>query len=263
MKQFDMRRFGLVLKLDFAEGIKPLLWNALLMVLVYLFFFWGAWHGFYRGGNSEQVQDVCMTVGSFACIAMYIYFLASVNRIFRDVQQKQKLTTYLMLPATNFEKFLSRWIYILVFSIAGGILALLVADAIHAVYLLLSGLPVHWATGFFINVMDIKINYRTGPLIWLTVYSLLIFIHAFALLGGVLFRRYHFVATGAVFVSLVSVWAWLMNVTGMYRVVWGWSYNTIAAIEIGVFTVGIVVLTCLSYWLFCRYQVITRKLVNL
>ena len=30
-----MRRFGLVLKLDFAEGMKPLLWNALLMVLVY------------------------------------------------------------------------------------------------------------------------------------------------------------------------------------------------------------------------------------
>ena len=261
MKQFDMRRFGLVLRLDFAEGLKPLLWNALLMVLVYLFFFWGAWHGFYRGTN--QVQDVCMTVGGFSCIAMYVYFVASVNRIFRDVQQKQKLTSYLMLPATNLEKFLSRWVFMLVFSVVGGIVAFLLADVIHAAYLSLSGLPVHWATSFFVDAMDIKVNYRTGPRIWLMVCSLLVFIHAFFLLGGVLFRRYHFVATSAVFVLLLSVWTWLMNVTGVSQLTWELTYNTVAAIEITIFIVVTVLLTCLSYWLFCRYQVITRKLVNL
>ena len=267
MKQFDMRRFGLVLKLDFAEGIRPLLWNALLMVLVYLGFFWFSYNVSMKNITGIEdpgyVRGVCQAVGAFGCIAMYVYFVASAVRIFRDVQQKQKLTTYLMLPATNLEKFLSRWVYMMVFSIVGGLLAFFVADALHATYLLLMGQPAQWASGFLLNLMDIKVNYRTGPLVCLTVYSLLTIIHAFFLLGGVLFRRYHFVATGAVFVSLVSVWTWLMNVTGMYRVAWGWSYNTIAAIEIGIFTVGIVVLTCLAYWLFCRYQVITRKLVNL
>ena len=39
MKNFDMTRFGRVLKLDFAEGLKTMMWGALCMLLLYLFFF--------------------------------------------------------------------------------------------------------------------------------------------------------------------------------------------------------------------------------
>ena len=42
MKDFDMKRFGQVLKLDFAEGKKTMMWGALAMTLLYLFFFWFA-----------------------------------------------------------------------------------------------------------------------------------------------------------------------------------------------------------------------------
>ena len=42
MKQFDMTRFGRVLKLDFYEGRKAMMWGTLCMLLLYLFFFWFA-----------------------------------------------------------------------------------------------------------------------------------------------------------------------------------------------------------------------------
>lgn len=264
MKQFDMRRFGLVLKLDFAEGMKPLLWNALLMVLVYLFMFWFCYNVSMKNvinpNSPEYIRAVCANVGMTGCIAMYIFFVACASRIFRDVQKKQKLTSYLMLPATNLEKFLSRWVYILVFSIVGGILALFVADIFHAAWLSLRGLPVYWASSMFIGAFDSTDKYWE---VVVEVYCMLGFIYAFFLLGGVFFKRYHLAATGGVGVLLVSGFSWLMRVTGLYKQYKDLTWETSAAIDITVPIVGIVLFIWLSYWLFCRYQVITRKLVNL
>lgn len=260
-----MRRFGLVLRLDFAEGMKPLLWNALLMVLVYLFMFWFCYNvsmkNFVNPDSPEYIRGVCEAVGMTGCIAMYVYFVASIVRIFRDVQKKQKLTTYLMLPATNLEKFLSRWVYMMVFSIVGGLLAFFVADALHAVWLLAMNHPVYWASGFFIEMFP----YGTAKY-WQTVvelYCMLVFIHAFFLLGGVFFKRYHFAATGGVGLLLLTGLSWLLRVTGLYKQYYDLIWETSAAIDIAFTLFGIVLFTGLSYWLFCRYQVITRKLVNL
>ena len=276
MKQFDMRRFGLVLKLDFAEGIRPLLWNALLMVFVYLFLFWMAHNVEMRGDDVSYVKVVCEVISNVACVAMYVYFIASVCRIFRDVQQKQKLTTYLMLPATNLEKFLSRWIYMLVFSIVGGIFAFFVADVLHVVWLCLKGYPVFWSSSFFMSKFSINYNPDSGYL-WswsqMLVYSIFLFVYAFFLLGGVFFRRYHFVATSAVGLLLwVGSFSLLSTIESYYFAMFydGSSiddlafYTKVFAFVEVVFVIGgIALLTWLSYWLFCRYQVITRKLVNL
>ena len=262
MKQFDMRRFGLVLKLDFAEGMKPLLWNALLMVLVYLFMFWFCYKvsmkNFVNPDSPEYIRGVCEAVGMTGCITMYIFFVACASTLFRNVQKKQQLTSYLMLPATNLEKFLSRWIYMLAVSVVGGILAFFVADILHAAWLFVMGRPVYWASGFFIETFP----YGTAKY-WQTVvelYCMLVFVHAFYFCGSVLFKRYHFVATGAVGLLLLTGLSWLLRITGLYKHL---TWETSAAIDIAFTLVGIVLLTWLSYWLFCRYQVITRKLVNL
>ena len=260
-----MRRFGLVLRLDFAEGMKPLLWNALLMVLVYLFMYWFCYNVSMKDAISpyslEYVRGVCRAVSTTGCVTMYIFFIASVSRIFRDVQKKQKLTTYLMLPATNLEKFLSRWVYVLVFSIVGGFLTFFVADAFQAAWLFVMGRPVYWASGFFFDACP----YGTSKY-WQTVvelYCILVFIHAFFLLGGVFFKRYHLAATGGVGVLLVVGFSWLMQVTGLDKQQDNLTWGTSAAIDIAFTLVGIVLFIWLSYWLFCRYQVVTRKFVNL
>ena len=262
MKQFNMRRFGLVLRLDFAEGMKPLLWNALLMLLVYLFMFWFAYNVGMKNAinpnSPEYIRGVCESVGMTGCITMYFFFIVSVSRIFRNVQKKQTLTTYLMLPASNLEKFLSRWVYMLVFSIVGGILAFFVADIFHAAWLSLKGLPVYWASGMFIDAFDLRDKYWE---VVVEIYCMLGFIHAFFLLGGVLFKRYHFVATSAVGVLLLSGLLSLMRITSLDTMTIPWE--TSVFVDITGMLLAIIFLTCLSYWLFCRYQVVTRKFVNL
>ena len=78
MKNFNMTRFGHVLKLDFAEGRKAMMWGALCMLLLYLFFFWFACN---IGMKVSVVNDwdtyigsICEAVGVFSLLAMYIFF---------------------------------------------------------------------------------------------------------------------------------------------------------------------------------------------
>ena len=263
MKQFDMRRFGLVLKLDFVEGWKPLLWNALLMVLAYLFMFWFCYNVSMKAAtpySPEYVRGVCKAVGTTGYVTIYIFFVVCASTVFRNVQKKQKLTSYLMLPATNLEKFLSRWIYMLAMSLVGGILTFFVADILHAAWLGLNGYPVYWASNLFLSAFSGSDKYWE---VIVEVYCMQGLIYAFFFLGGVFFKRYHFVATGGVGLLLLSGFSWLLRVLGIYKHYDALAWKTSAAIDIAVTFAGIVLFIWLSYWLFCRYQVITRKLVNL
>jgi hypothetical protein len=270
MKQLDAKRFGQVLKLDFAEGLKPMMWGALAMTLLYLFFFWFAHSIGYKDIFIEPGPDslrlltkmICEAVGAFSLIAMFIFFLVAASILYRSEQKKQQRIAWLMLPATNLEKFLSRWIYMVVFSLVGGMLTFFIADAIHIAYLWISRNPVMTATPFFFNTFPHQGKY--DPLLnIINVYGMMITIHAFFLLGSVLFRKYHFIISGALVVLAFAVIASLYNASGLY-VYNGVMARTVTDIVFIVFEVcAIVLFTWLTYRLFCRWQVVTHIFVNL
>jgi hypothetical protein len=281
MKNFDTKRFGNVLKLDFAEGMKPMMWGVLCMVLLYLFFFWFAHEIAFHNSRWDYVQDpgqlmemrintICEAVGAFGAIAMFIFFLIAASTLYRGEQKKQQRIAWLMLPASNLEKFTSRWIYLLVFSIVGGLLPFFVADLIHMVYLWMTGNPVMSASGDFFEFLPHTrtfpgTNEYTGenPYRVTMEYSFFIGLHAFFLLGGVFFKKFHFIATSAVFVLLFVGWAMLYNALGC-RDTPATSDNYIMHyICTTTIFLGLVALfTWLAYRLFCRWQVVTNKFVN-
>ena len=279
MKNFNMTRFGRVLKLDFVEGRKALMWGALCMLLLYLFFFWFAhniaFHDEYYGVNEPYVNElripcVCEAVGAFSAIAMFIFFLISASTLYRGEQKKQQRIAWLMLPASNMEKFLSRWIYLLVFSVVGGLLTFFVADLIHMAYLTMTDYPVQSAADDFFKFFPHTRTFPSGgymgdsPLSVTSEYTFLIAIHAFFLLGGVFFRKFHFIATSAV---VVIAFACIVATANMldYR---DTPVTTESAIALRliihiIIRVGLIALfTWLAYWLFCRWQVVTHKFAN-
>ena len=114
-----MKRFGQVLKLDFAEGRKAMMWGVLCMLLLYLFFFWFAHNIVFLDSRVDYIQDpeqrmimrvngICEAVGAFGAMALFIFLLIAASTLYRGEQKKQKRIAWLMLPATNLEKFLSR-----------------------------------------------------------------------------------------------------------------------------------------------------------
>lgn len=259
MKNFDLQRFGRVLRFDFAQNRQQLLWCVLGMLMVYLFFFWFAHNIGMRVDIVTDwelhIKNICEGVGIFGVIGFYIYMLVMASLLYWREQKKAKRTAWLMLPATNMEKFLSRWVYMFVVSL-GGFLMFLVADAIHMAWLWMTGKPVIAATTYFFP--------QTTNVAWLRLFSVnCIFLagQAFFLLGGILFRKFQPIVTALVgivpFLGLLHFMTY--DQPYMRDIPYAWY--------LGFMSVFFVALTCvftvLAYRLFCRWQLATRNFVNL
>ena len=272
MKQFDMTRFGRVLKLDFFEGRKAMMWGTLCMLLLYLFFFWFAHNIGVHSSRYDFVNDsaqalqlrmnaICEGVAVFSAIALFIFFLITASTLYRGEQKKQQRIAWLMLPATNLEKFTSRWIYMLVFSIVGGLLPFFVADGIHMCYLGMTENPVVAATSYLPKILP-HVGTHT-PLIQVVDYYLAyVTIYSLFLLGGVFFKKFHFIATTAVFAVAMACFASVANSLGYRDTPTPPDYIMDNVISIGFSVCLIALFTWLAYWLFCRWQVVTHKFAN-
>ena len=265
MKNFNMTRFGRVLKLDFAEGRKAMMWGALCMLLLYLFFFWFAYNIGYHYTVTDwdwHIKQICQGVAAFSMIGMYIYFLITTSTLYRSEQKKQQRIAWLMLPATNLEKFLARWIYMLVFMLVGGVLTLFLADCIHIIWLQIAGHPVHSMTKAMTHILP-HVDKYCPLLAVVNNYLSFVFIHSLFLLGGVFFKKFHFIASSAILAIVFSIIVWTINSLG-YRDTPTQSDPTMSIIIWMCFhTCAIAVCTWLAYHLFCRWQVVTHKFANI
>lgn len=262
MKGFKLKRFKKVLAYDFTTGLYPMLWFSLGMVILYLLLF-GLFHNLHDAmgaANPPEMNDFLMKaiiheVATAAVFVAYMFVLGVACTIFRGVQRKAPRTVLLMLPASNAEKFLSRWVYLIVFSLLGSIGAFIVADLLHAGWQTLTGhrLPAILATGYFFDRIPDPGRDRTYDVI--SFYALLLTLHSFCLMCSVLFKKYHLVATFAVGLLLWTVINQLLR--GLL------TPESKEPVLIALMALCIVVFTTLAYRLFCRWQVVTHKFVNL
>ncbi|MCH5302339.1 MAG: hypothetical protein J1E77_05810 [Prevotella sp.] len=266
MKNFDTNRFGQVLKLEFAAGLKPLLWSMSSMLLVYLFFFWFVYNvGMGCPINSREelyIKGVCESVSVVGAIAMALAFLASAARAFQHEQKKQRRTVWLMLPATNLERFLSRWVYVLVSSVAAGILMFFAADALHAAWLWLSGRPVMSATPYFLARIIPRVYPDSPSGTWtyvLQLYCLVAAAYALFMLGGVVFRKFQVVST--VLVAFMLLYALTHTESSARESML--TFTTVNLLLSALWLACACLLVWLAYRLYCRWQVVTRRFVNL
>lgn len=260
MRKFDFKRFRSVLTYDFTTGLSPMLWFSLGMVILYLLLFFLFHNLNYSMGpsNPHEMNDFMMKtiiheVATAAPFVAYLFMLGAACTLFRGVQKKAPRTIFLMLPATNPEKFVSRWVYLLVFSFLGGIGAFVVADLLHATWQGVTGNPVVMATGYFFDRMPHAATARTYDII--CFYTLFLTLHTFCLMCSVLFKKYHLVATFAVGMTL-----WVVLNHSLRLVL---TPVTKEPVLLALMFVCIILFTTLAYRLFCRWQVVTRKFVNL
>ena len=246
MKNFDLQRFGRVLRFDFAQNRQHLLWCVLGMLMVYLFFFWFAHNIGMRVDIVTDwelhIKNICEGVGIFGVVCFYIYMMATASTVYWREQKKAKRTAWLMLPATNLEKFLSRWVFMLAVSL-GGFLMFFLADAIHMAWLWMTGKPVIAATTYFFpQTTNVACQ-------------------AFFLLGGILFRKFQPIVTALVGIVLFLGLDYFRIHIGSFipDIPYTWYH-----VMMSVFFVALIcVFTVLAYRLFCRWQLATRNFVNL
>lgn len=204
---------------------------------------------------------------SFALL--FAFFLLCGSWIFSNMKTKEQRIMFKMLPASYLEKFLVRYMYVLILWGIGVIVAFCLADMariliceIAGIEWCQSGIPM-FMRNFYTNDM-INIEKTDLPALTVTANVWAVWVHSAYVLGGTFFRRKQFVFTSLTHFVLGMAVLWIFakaaDNTDKFQVLM--SMEDMAYIASAI----LAALTVFNYWLsfrlFKRMQVINNKWVN-
>lgn len=286
MKNFNIRRFGCLLRLDAVQNARGYIAFGAGMLLSH----WGAQVGimrsFYAADNVTEfmvnaaLNDCCVV---FTIISI-IVLLVGISDAFSVLATKPKRTDYLLLPASRTEKFLVRLLICTVGIWLLNLLAFCVADGLRQLFFycwnlgdggqalsIPSSIPAVWkwlgeGTHFLLDV-DSTTNKLSISGYWLTGCSvgLTLMVYLFYFLGSAVFRRRVFIYTSVVGVLLLLGGLRIVK-TGMHLVIeLSFSAGNDSEYTLIAITVGSFLLAALFVWaawrIFSRTGVVRRKLI--
>ena len=270
---FSFSRLALVMKRDFMENWKKNLYRFLGPYAGLLLVMW------FMAMNKAPFTDFSEVIAAAFFSILFFGGNFTASYVMELMNTQQKRISYLMLPATSLEKFLSRFLYVTAGFVIMTTLALLLAEATRFLLLPMfdlpdafkqSTLPYVWQT-----VMDVRTFNFNGSSIWSSIVSwlFLIWIHSFFLLGGCRWYKHAFWKTlgcmmlvNLLFVIFLSYCIPSLNEDTILAIdEWcqqhlSWvTPEGLASFVIGVLTLLILLNWWLSYKLFTRSQVIQPK----
>ena len=270
---FSFSRLALVMKRDFMENWKKNLYRFLGPYAGLLFVMW------VMAVNKFTFDDFSDVLAASFFSILFFGGSFTASYILESMNTQQKRISYLMLPATSLEKFLSRFLYVTVGFVCLTTLALLLAEVTRFLLLPLFYLPDTFKQSTLPDVWQTIMNVRTfnfngsGTLESISGWLFLIWIHSFFLLGGCRWYKHAFWKTlgcmmlvNLLFVIFLSYCIPSLNEDTMLSFLeWCQQYFSwvtpegLALFVIGVLTLLILLNWWLSYKLFTRSQVIQPK----
>lgn len=272
MIQFSFNRFGKLARWSLTNDrkyyVRTFLQILTILTLAFLFFTM-------EGNGNHMYDGKVHTVDHYTpCffVILYVFIISIIigpSLMFYSMKGKHDSQTLLMLPASNFEKYLMRYsTWILLLPIL--LLAFFAADLIQYV--------VNWLIGRdYTTFVTTNFLYNKHMVSWRTYiyddlskdWSLIhyvncLWIHSFYALGATFFRSHKFawIFTTIAIIVFVVIWAWLVWLINGYAEV----SNTDVDRENTIMYIVCISLTVVNFWLsyrlFCRTQVI-GKYVNI
>ena len=127
---FNIKRFGLVLKKDFQEKWKKYGIQFLTMfgitTVIFIFFF----NDYPRDYSDSDNKELLL----IASLLFLVFGVIYASTLMETMQEKTKRIAYLMIPASDFEKFFSRWLIVTVGYAIAFFIALWLADVIRVAF---------------------------------------------------------------------------------------------------------------------------------
>jgi len=265
MIQFNLCRFGKVAKWslqgDKRYYVKTFLQFLVVMLLTFLFFSMVV----KMNGNHVNGYRSC-AIAEFAVVIVNIVIGPAL--MFYSMEGKHDMQTLMMLPASNFEKYLARYFnWIIVVGVS--IVACLGADVIQYIIHMLLG---HDYGRFVTSVLgdlfvraanDVHTSEATHPRFILSMIVLVIWFQSLYAVGATLFRsrKFNWVITTIVIILIGMLFYKIGNKVEAIQL------NDHSAlmdyvVGVGFYLVWAMINFCLSYRFFCRTQNI-GKIVNL
>ena len=133
---FNIRRFGLVLSKDFQEKWKRYVLQFLtmfgIMAIVLIWSRYNYYHNIIPNINMNYENIYLLGLASLMFLGFGVFYAST---FMEPMQEKTGRIAYLTIPASDFEKFLSRWLIVTVGYIISFFIALWIADAVRVVFL--------------------------------------------------------------------------------------------------------------------------------
>ena len=295
MNRFNINRFGRTLRWVVSVNFrKMLLWFAGSVLAVFLGEIIFKVMNPY-GSPLNMLRDI----SQFLTMILILVSLIMASSIVSSINEKRKREAFLMLPASNLEKFLSLLVYSTVICIAVAFLAIVLGDALRmfsywaAGY---QGMPYEgesyyysvksdeygevfwWSSVIPMLIKNITPNIAlSAPLPvdfvvvqWAFIIGMILWVHSTYILGGTLLRKYSFVGTSVFVILLDTLIIRLIIASGMTMFHTQWDNGELIEYEIGVVSWIIAfvspILSALNYWasfqIFKRFELITNKWMN-
>lgn len=236
-----------------------------------------------RGETGEaQYAGFCDTFHSILIFVIFFYLMICASRIMEVMNTKNKRISYMMLPATIGEKFISRVIYVCITSMIIFFVGLFLAELTRLILLPLFDAPEEFSRFCLFDIMSVSLDdtIRINPglyterqsaeiISYLFVISNCLWSHSIYILGGTYFRKHPFVKTWGIMMALFVIAAYifgnLINIMSYFSIdltderFWIKAQTLFTTISI-VFLVLAVINWALSYHLFRNSQITDRKL---
>ena len=235
-------------------------------------------------------------ISQFGVVAFLLMLVIFISTVVYSVNSKRKREAFLMLPASNLEKFLALVFYTTIVLTLCLCLALVIGDSLRMGWMWIDGPSVgtisikfeqtgetwHWwssaipqmVESLTPNVLqandkyDYSTWYITMQLLFMLAFTL--WIHSLFTLGGVYLRKYSFVLTGLFFILCMVLLVKFVHAYDINMFTSHWENGTYISEEVGtlayVLTIVLPLLSIFNYWtsfrIFKGFQLITNKWTN-
>jgi hypothetical protein len=258
MIQFNINRFGKLARWSLTNDrkyhVKTFFQTLVILTLVYVLF------------TSITITFGKENANYRACaIALTVLFVSTLvvgsSFMFYSMERKHDMQALMMLPASNFEKYLMRYMS-WIFLIPLYVVAAVAADLVQYVFGLLVG---HEEVRFVISAtMEIldkvwsQVPAEKHSIVVIGLTLLFFWFQSVYALGATFFRtnKYNWIPTTAIIIVLVLLMVWITPDNGKIELVK--DDTTSDMVMNGVYVVWVALNFWLSYRLFCRRQVIGR-----
>ena len=283
-KVLDFHRLAMVLRWDALSNWKKYVRSTL--GLAFVFSFICIFYQFNWRSNGyvtyHDVKDLYLgnVSGLFMFMSFIIFFFCG-SRIFINMKTKASRSLFLMLPATNMEKFISRLLYTVVGTSLMIFASWMIADIIQFVFSLfltpgMQGslvarafeqlfLKNNFDSSHFVVRNGTSVLGQTFP-VGMFLLSLTIFNHSFFTLGGTVFRKSATLLTicsSFILMFLTALISSFVDDDVLVHFVQSMQPNTFGWLMVNVFLLLSVFNYWASYKLFTHMQIINNKWFNI
>ncbi|SEA38846.1 hypothetical protein SAMN04487851_105147 [Prevotella sp. tc2-28] len=289
MNTFSFNRFGKMLRWVLSVNQRRMLF-AIAASVVGVFM---AEMILLRMGDIYSPLTMLHYYGQIGAALFALVSLILVSTIVSGVNEKRKREAFLMLPASNLEKFLALMTYTSVICVLGVFLAFVLGDSLRMVWFWISGPYTeakvsyignpteyyYWWSSAIPEMMDNltphileadSCNWFYLVMNIVVLAAIAVWTHSLLIIGGTLFRKYSFVISCLVFILFWVIFGKTMQYFELSMFTSNWEDGKYVSGEVGIpayiLAVLLPLLAVFNYWasfhIFKNFQLITNKWTN-